>query len=186
MAASTNKPHWDSAANVQAETKPEENAIVTRYPPKKLNIIWGNDSRYWRLPTENTGRPAELIQVSWLEVTGTYEGVKGKTYEIGFEVSLTPDAFGWNGCHVYVMAKVGKRGKYSWKRSSLENPKSGNFQIPFETLSIKVDDNPSNTDNKIYFGMYEVWSGKWKGGLKIYNAVIKEIIAATPSATPPS
>ncbi|XP_065634904.1 protein PHLOEM PROTEIN 2-LIKE A9 isoform X2 [Quercus suber] len=150
-----------------------------------LNIIWGHDNQYWHLPTDNNGSPAELIQVSWLEVTGTFDGVKGKKYEIGFEVSLTPDAFGWNGCHVYVMAKVGKRGKYSWKRSSLENPKTGNFQIPLETLDIKVDDNANNTDNKIYFGMYEVWSGKWKGGLKIYNAIIKEV-PATPSATPPA
>ena len=131
----------------------------------------------------NNGRPAELIQVSWLEVTGTFDGVKGKKYEIGFEVSLTPDAFGWNGCHVYVMAKVGKRGKYSWKRSSLENPKAGIFQIPLETLDIKVDDNANSTDNKIYFGMYEVWSGKWKGGLKIHHAIIKEVSVTTPPAT---
>jgi hypothetical protein len=121
-----------------------------------------------------TGGPAELIQVSWLEVTGTHEGEKGKSYEVVFDVSMTPDAFGWNGCHVYVMAKVGKRGKYSWKRSSMENPKTGNFQIPTtETLKITVEENASDT--KIYFGMYEVWSGKWKGGLKIHSAQLKEV-----------
>jgi HrpA-like RNA helicase len=31
-----------------------------------------------------------------------------KTYEVGFKVSLTADAFGWNGCPIYVMAKLEK------------------------------------------------------------------------------
>ena len=30
----------------------EGGLVTTKYPPKKLNIIWGNDSRYWRLPAE--------------------------------------------------------------------------------------------------------------------------------------
>lgn len=35
--------------HVQTQT---ETGLLIKYPPKKLNIIWGNDSRYWRLPAE--------------------------------------------------------------------------------------------------------------------------------------
>jgi hypothetical protein len=99
--------------------------------------------------------PAELIQVCWLEVTGSLQLEANKTYEVGFKVSLTPDAFGWNGCPVYVMAKF------------VEEPYQ---KIPEQVLSIK-----SETENTLYFGLYEVWSGKWKGGLKIHEAFVNKI-----------
>jgi hypothetical protein len=116
--------------------------------------------------------PAELIQVCWLEVTGSLQLEANKTYEVGFKVSLTPDAFGWNGCPVYVMAKFGKRGKYSWKRATLKTDKVEEpyQKIPEQVLSIK-----SETENTLYFGLYEVWSGKWKGGLKIHEAFVNKI-----------
>lgn len=112
--------------------------------------------------------------MSWLEVTGSKELSPKKTYEIGFTVSLTQEAFGWNGSKVYVMAKLGRRGKYSWKRASLENLQGSTSDpkgIPYEEkLTITTGD----SEKTIYFGMYEVWSGKWKGGLRIHNAFIRE------------
>ena len=85
-----------------------------------------------------SGSPAELIQVSWLEVTGTFDGLKGKKYEIGFEVSLTPDAFGWNGCHVYVMAKVGKRENTLGKDHHWRIPRQGIFRFLLKLLISKL------------------------------------------------
>ncbi|XP_060192550.1 protein PHLOEM PROTEIN 2-LIKE A9-like isoform X2 [Lycium barbarum] len=74
--------------------------------PKALNIVWGNDERFWRLPKyENDG--AELIQVNWLEVTGCIDNiVEKKSYDIGFTMSLMTDAFGWNDSPVYTGAEL--------------------------------------------------------------------------------
>lgn len=118
--------------------------------------------------------PVDLVQVSWLEVTGSRENLApGKTYEIGFKISLTQEAFGWNGSKVYVMAKLGRRGKYTWKRASLDSFTNGiPVEIPLANEKLKIQ--TTNSETSIYFGMYEVWSGKWKGGLKIHNAYIRE------------
>ncbi|KAJ7969289.1 Phloem protein 2 [Quillaja saponaria] len=145
--------------------------------PRGLTIIWGNDSRYWRIPKETDPNPeAELIQVSWVEVTGKVPVKAGKKYEISFDVALKSDAFGWNGSQVLVMAKIGKGGKYSHKSAALDAPTrtpNQKFQVPVPKLEISV---PENTENpELYFGLYDVWNWKWKGGLVIYNAVVKEI-----------
>jgi hypothetical protein len=89
-------------------------------------------------------------------------------YEIKFKVSLTADAFGWNGVPVYVMAKFGKKGKYTWKRATLAN-KSEPYEIP-DTDALTITS--TSSEKTLYFGLYEVWSGKWKGGLKIHEAKI--------------
>lgn len=141
-----------------------------RIPPNNLNIVWGNDSRYWRLPSKED-EPAELVQVCWLEVTGSCSVKKSKTYEVGFKVSMTPDAFGWTGCPVYIMAKIGKKGKYTLRRAALEKFGGQEVNIPEQPLTITV---PPQGEETLYFGMYEVWSGKWKGGLKIHEAFVNE------------
>lgn len=131
-----------------------------------------------KYPTPNTCRsPAELIRVCWLEVTASTEDLKpGKKYQVYFEVSLTTDAFGWENIPVFLMAKIGKRGKYLWKKMVLERGANSDkkFKIPMgDNLIIEVP--PGSTDKKLYFGLYEVWSGKWKGGLKIHEATIQQL-----------
>ncbi|XP_022142574.1 protein PHLOEM PROTEIN 2-LIKE A9-like isoform X2 [Momordica charantia] len=123
---------------------------------------------------------AELKQVAWLEVTGSTpkDVVIGKEYKVGFRVSLRPDAFGWEGREVYIMAKIGKRGTVSFKKVNFEGKSQGMplpFDIPEDKLVITVT--PKETavpsdDCKLYFGMYEVWSKMWKGGLKIHHAFV--------------
>ena len=115
--------------------------------------------------------PAELIQVSWLEVTGSTPLDVGSKYKINFELSLKPDAFGWNGCQVYIMAKVGKKGKYKWTKISLKDPNPALYPADPSTLEVEVAENDKK-DPTLYFGLYEVWSGKWKGGLQIHHAVV--------------
>lgn len=94
-----------------------------------------------------------------------------------FNVSLRADAFGWDECNVYIMAKIGKKGKFSFKKLSLNNGKSrgDKFYIPEDGLKIQVKPNEnSSADCKLYFGMYEVWSRRWKGGLKIHHAFVEK------------
>ena len=119
----------------------------------------------------NDTPPAELVQVCWLEVTGKAGAgsiAPGK-YKIKFEVSKKEDAFGWN-CPVYMIAKSGKKGRYSWKKIDVSTEvTTDKKELPpdFE-IDVKATD-----DNTIYFGLYEVWSGKWKGGLKIHGAIVE-------------
>ncbi|KAL2484121.1 Protein PHLOEM PROTEIN 2-LIKE A9 [Forsythia ovata] len=141
-------------------------------PAKALNIVWGRDGRFWNIP-DNPGMPAELLQVSWLEVSSSVDGTNPqKNYEIGFSVSLKADAFGWNKYPVYIMMKRGKEGEFSWKKVFL-NTNNGNVNQAFE-ISGKLMKAADSTDTKIYFGLYEVWSGKWKGGLQIHHAFVRE------------
>lgn len=119
---------------------------------------------------------AELLQVSWLEVTCSTDNVEvGKSYKVGFNLSMTAAAFGWKGCTVYIMAKIGKAGMFVYKKVCLDT-KETNFDMPEEGLVITVKPPTSSPgDNHLYFGMYEVWSGRWKGGLKIHHAFVEKV-----------
>jgi len=78
------------------------------------------------------------------------------------------DAFGWQGTDVLVMAKIGKKGKYKFKVNSL-TPGQQNIIIPQDPLELTVQ----NAQSELHFGLYEVWSGKWKGGLEILRAIVE-------------
>ncbi|KAK3037077.1 hypothetical protein RJ639_029919 [Escallonia herrerae] len=165
---------FEMAQDQTADTVPHERIIL----PKELQIVWSSDDRYWRMPPKDEPhQPAELLQVMWLEVTGSVNNVDpSKTYEIGFSVSMTPDAFGWKDCPVHVVTKFGRRGNYVRRKTnlSLVHPAGKEIEIP-GTLLIGKNQAPANsTRETLYFGMYEVWSGKWKGGLKIHHAYVRE------------
>ncbi|KAL2484123.1 phloem protein 2-A10 [Forsythia ovata] len=160
-----NSPHYVGHRSINKD-KDEGNFLI---PAKALNIVWGRDSRYWKIP-EISDTPAELLQVSWLEVTASVNGIDPqKNYEVGFSVSLKADAFGWNNHPVYVMMKRGNEGEFSSKKVLF----NGNGKQRFE-ISGKLMKASDSTDKNIYFGLYEVWSGKWKGGLQIHHAFIRE------------
>ncbi|XP_004293746.1 PREDICTED: protein PHLOEM PROTEIN 2-LIKE A9-like isoform 1 [Fragaria vesca subsp. vesca] len=148
--------------------------------PRGLNIVWGNDERYWKIPKETDGdKPVELLQVSWLEVTGSVDGLRPGKYKLTFDVKLTADAFGWKDIQVFLMAKVGKKGKYKWARVKLDQGlNTDKVSIPADTQKLKIEVPNDTTDNTLHFGLYEVWSGKWKGGLEIYNAKVTAITEA--------
>ncbi|KAF9668185.1 hypothetical protein SADUNF_Sadunf15G0103000 [Salix dunnii] len=172
--SSSSKPHYE--ADPEKNRYDKDNNCWT-FKPLDFNIIWGSDKRYWNLPDPDQQQssaddtaPVELVQVCWLEVTGTTgkTPVKPGRYRIKFEVSMKGDAFGWN-CPVYVIAKSGKKGRYSWKKIDLSEVKTESKSVPPD-FQIDVKDQPDNT---IYFGLYEVWSGKWKGGLRIHKAIVE-------------
>lgn len=123
---------------------------------------------------------AELVQVSWLEVNGSLDMkryLKAGKYKLEFKVTLKPDAFGWNNSPVYIMAKPGKNSSYIWKNTDLskikEEQKASTFTIPSgSTLEFTV---PSDHDDKLTFGLFEIWARKWKGGLVIEEVIISKV-----------
>lgn len=111
----------------------------------------------------------------WLEVTGAAVVQAGKKYEVGFRVSLKSDAFGWGGAPLCLMAKLGKGGRYKSKSTYLQDePREKDFDIPKGGFTVEVPSAPVE-DPTLYFGLYEVWSGKWKGGIKIHYAFVREV-----------
>ncbi|XP_062016167.1 protein PHLOEM PROTEIN 2-LIKE A9-like [Rosa rugosa] len=161
------KPHWQ--AEKEENIKQVDNYLIK---PRGLNIVWGNDERYWKIPARGTEDPAELVQVSWLEVTGSVELKAGKGYELTFDVGLAEDAFGWKDIQVFLMAKVGKKGKYKWTRVKLDQDQNNERVTIPDKQKLSIDVPADTMDTDLHFGLYEVWSGKWKGGLKIYNAKV--------------
>ncbi|MCD7448342.1 hypothetical protein HAX54_040788 [Datura stramonium] len=143
--------------------------------PKALNIVWGNDKRFWKLPKyEKDG--AELIQVNWLEVTGCIDNIvekKTSSYDIEFTVSLMADAFGWSESPVYIMAKWGDNTR--WRKVNLTSHEINGRKSMMPKTTITITKGKGNNADKIYFGLYEVWNKKWKGGLKIHSVNFTQI-----------
>lgn len=124
--------------------------------------------------------------VTWLEVTGTIGKIEpGKTYRIGFKISFKPDATGWDQAPLFMSAKIGKKGKTVWKRIKSVNQNFGKpkdrsepVTIPDESdglFEISVSPTTVNQDTKLQFGLYEVWTGRWKTGLLIHEAFVQEV-----------
>eukprot|EP00258_Populus_trichocarpa_P021874 XP_024437893.1 protein PHLOEM PROTEIN 2-LIKE A9-like [Populus trichocarpa] len=169
---SSNKPHYDAESD---EILKRDSQRWT-FKPRGFNIIWGLDERYWKLPEKGKVEPAELLQVCWLELTGTTKDSlpEGK-YEIKFKLEVKPGAFGLSNSPIFMMAKVGKRGRYKWNKIKLQEKNSDNRPVIVEpTFQIEVKG--TTDDNKLYFGLYEVWTGKWKGGLLIHGATVDPVM----------
>ncbi|KAI3856606.1 hypothetical protein MKX03_036830 [Papaver bracteatum] len=173
----TSDPHY-KATPYKVLEKQEEFHIK----PWELNVVWGKDKRYWSVPDSNDSRKdphIELLQVSWLEVTGAIklkDFSKAGKYNVSFRIGMKKDAFGWSGMPVYIMAKIGKKGKYIWRSANIAHKDdSTNFEIPEGApLHIEIPDpDDCKEDEELHFGLYEVWKGRWKGGLQIYEAIIK-------------
>ncbi|KAL5975729.1 hypothetical protein ACLOJK_020055 [Asimina triloba] len=144
-------------------------------PATSLSIIWGRDPRYWRIPSEGSDSKVELLQVCWLEVNASTEcqKVKAGKYKMSFVVSLKADAFGWGGSPVYMMARVGKQ-PFRWKSADLgsrDPDPSKIFRIPDE-LVFEVTEKQREENEKLTFGLYEIWRGRWKGGLVIHEIIL--------------
>ncbi|KAL4011724.1 hypothetical protein IC575_028786 [Cucumis melo] len=180
-------PHF--RANASVETCSDNKFKVY---PRALNITWGNDRRYWTIPGRDPNNYdkdenyfAELKQVCWLEVTGSIKKdlVPGKTYKASFGVSLSPDAFGWDDCSVYIMAKIGKKGHFHLKKMNLTTIPTTSTDVkisfiptPGDDLIVQVPLTQPDDDLNLYFGLYEVWTNRWKGGLRIHYALVEMVI----------
>ncbi|PIA36671.1 hypothetical protein AQUCO_03300111v1 [Aquilegia coerulea] len=168
------KPHY---VGDPSKISYEQDGCAVKIKPQGLNIVWGGtDKRYWKIPDSG---PAVLIQVSWLEVTARIPLSKldpEKKYKVSFDVSLKADAFGWNEIPIHIMAKIGRRGKYKWQPHVLGVPTNPPFKIPLsldEPIQITKDE--KNSGDSLYFGLYEVWRGTWKGGLQVEEARVEVV-----------
>ncbi|RRT38717.1 hypothetical protein B296_00044868 [Ensete ventricosum] len=89
-----------------------------------------------------------------------------------FRVRMKADAFGWNGCPVYLMVKDGETSKFKWNKVDLSRlPAGTEVDIPEPSVEFK----PPPDDNKVIFGLFEIWRGRWKGGLDILQVIIQEV-----------
>jgi Phloem protein 2 len=120
---------------------------------------------------------ALLKEVSWLEVNGSLDmkyldpGVK---YKLEFVVYLKPDAFGWKDTPAYIMVKPGRQSKYIWKNADLTRMGDSNVIPSTSPLEFTVPLDHA-ADDKLNFGLFEIWKGSWKGGLVIQNVIISKV-----------
>ncbi|GFP84186.1 protein phloem protein 2-like a9 [Phtheirospermum japonicum] len=164
-------PHYEGNSSIKFKVH-DDHKKEMRIPAKDLNVVWGNDPRYWKKP-DNDNSSLELNQVYWLEVTTCVDETDPKkTYEVGFDVSLSADAFGWGDAPLYLMVRRGKDGKFVWKKHLLTIP---NHNKEEHREIIGRSSSGQHEDPKLHLGLFEVWSGKWKGGLKINHAFVREL-----------
>ncbi|KAL3632337.1 hypothetical protein CASFOL_025321 [Castilleja foliolosa] len=175
MAAPANvSPHYAGNSSIQFEVQ-DDNKKEMRIPAKDLNVVWGKDPRYWKIPDDDKSS-LELNQVYWLEVTTCVDKTNPKkVYEVGFDVSLSADAFGWGDAPLYLMVKRGNAGKFVWKKYPMTIPSYNTEEHREIKGRSSLDQESEDPCPKLHFGLYEVWSGKWKGGLKINHAFVREV-----------
>jgi hypothetical protein len=70
------------------------------------------------------------------------------------------------------------KSKSEEKSESKEEPREKKSQI-----KPKSEENAKNDKETLYFGLYEVWTNKWKGGLRIHEAIVQEIPAGNNAST---
>ncbi|KAL3575622.1 hypothetical protein D5086_023723 [Populus alba] len=125
-----------------------------------------------------TDDPAGLLKVVWLEIEGSTPKPlsKGERYALSFKISMAEDRSGWKEAPAFMMAKVGKKGIAKWARINLEDVQvDGVKEVPLGKFQFEVPENAQDTT--LYFGFYELWSGGWKGGLRIHEALHKPAAA---------
>ncbi|XP_022925596.1 protein PHLOEM PROTEIN 2-LIKE A9-like isoform X2 [Cucurbita moschata] len=139
--------------------------------PRDLNIVWGSDENQWEIKHGEKGEQGYALakKVMWFEVKATYRGAKaGRKYKVGFNISLDRDAKGWEGSPVFMMTTVGFSDDYTWRKLSLEH--KDNLSMD-DVIEIPV----SARDTTLQFGLYEIWNGKWKNGLRIHHAFVTQL-----------
>ncbi|CAN6553577.1 unnamed protein product [Malus baccata var. baccata] len=106
MSLST-KPHFQAEED---EIKKQGDSYILK--PRGLSIVWGNVEHYWKLPKKlskgDSNDPAELKQVSWLEVTGSVSLMPTKTYQISLDAEMAPSSFGWRDIQAFLMEEKGQ------------------------------------------------------------------------------
>ncbi|KAB5532319.1 hypothetical protein DKX38_018989 [Salix brachista] len=153
---SSNKPHHDA--------DPDEIS--------KAAVKIAKDGHSNRGASTSYGAVTNATGTCLRKGTTTESLPKGK-YEIRFNLQVKPGAFGLSDSPIFMMAKVGKRGRYKWRKIKLPQTSSDSSPATTDPFQIEVDE--AREDNKLYFGLYEVWNGKWKGGLLIHGATVEQV-----------
>ncbi|XAR56165.1 hypothetical protein NMG60_11036526 [Bertholletia excelsa] len=107
-------PHWVA---ITSSSRKEDQIII---PARSLNIVWGNDSRYWQwdsikdvsIKQKGFDEAAVLLQVNWLAVTGKIDPSMAREmkpdqdYQIFYVIKFRADAFGWHSAPVKFRVRV--------------------------------------------------------------------------------
>nr|XP_018673829.1 PREDICTED: protein PHLOEM PROTEIN 2-LIKE A1-like isoform X1 [Musa acuminata subsp. malaccensis] len=168
-----------------------------------MNISWGEDDRFWKWPRLSEAELreifsidaknwicecAELNQVSWLEATKTLDLDDEKykkvfdgydTCDILYNIKFKVDAFGWHGVPVTFQVnntltpaegytKDEKLESYRKRTSGWQQIHGGDFKIP-----------KTEKKGEVKFGMYEIKSQRWKGGILLAGVTLKLHKSAT-------
>ncbi|RQP00951.1 hypothetical protein POPTR_015G120000v4 [Populus trichocarpa] len=171
--------------NPETDTEPAPSQDAdgkTTFKPKNLGIFSEEESQAWTISERDI---AEMLEVCWLDVTGSMTATKGKAYEISFILSMNEEnSFGWED-PVYVMARIGEEGEYT--RVKIDLSKLGLKEEEFPAEKCRVEfrsgENAKSIEKKLYFGLYEVWTNNWKGGLRIHEAIVRELTAEDSAST---
>lgn len=140
--------------------------------PRAFDIPWGRD--WWKIPPPGSSIeiPAEQHRtLKWMEFSAELQVDPGKKYSISFRIGFTSDASGYEDTPMFLMVKIGKNGRHTWKRlKQLENQLRG----PVDTDPFEIVVPASAPDPTICFGVYEAWAWNEKRGLLLYSATVKE------------
>ncbi|CAK9187152.1 unnamed protein product [Ilex paraguariensis] len=170
-------PHWKGNPSIIST---QDFMGCLKIPVRALNIIWGNDSRFWEwinLSDEDTRsigfqEAAVLLQVNWIEVTGKFDLNKlfrNTTYNIYYAMKFHDDAFGWRLSPIKF--KVGIAGEVSEVIHELESYRAKQnkwHEVPGGEFTV-----PNDTAGSVEFGMFEVDTQYWKGCMVLGGVLIK-------------
>ncbi|XP_028759285.1 F-box protein PP2-B11-like [Neltuma alba] len=164
--------HWKGDASVGKE--PETGTIIV--PVRALNIIWGNDSRFWRfqdLPRDETmmiglKESAWLVQVNWIEVTGKVrksdlhkEPGSVTKYGIFYIIKFRADAFGWHSVPI--------KFKFRLTTTSAKQQPQPHYHSTDDNLTIDKEDEKSIILEP-YREKQEVWHEIPAGQFSVSNS----------------
>ncbi|XP_011011256.1 PREDICTED: uncharacterized protein LOC105115883 isoform X1 [Populus euphratica] len=179
--------------NPETDTEPAlsqgaDGKTTLTFKPKHLSIFSEEERQAWtisKISESSRDVTADMLEVCWLDVTGSMTATKGKAYEISFILSMNEkNSFGWED-PVYVMARIGEEGEYSRVQIDLSKLGHEKEEFPAEKCRVEFrsDENTENNKKKLYFGLYEVWTNNWKGGLRIHEAIVRELTAEDSAST---
>ncbi|XP_052174877.1 uncharacterized protein PHLOEM PROTEIN 2-LIKE A4-like [Diospyros lotus] len=181
------KDHGSSNADPHWKAEPSHIKGPDCIPARALNIVWGSHTRYWewikmeegvmgKSQTPDSKEAAMLIQINWLAVTGKIDMKRleaGKTYTVYYIVKFQVDAFGWHSVPVQFMVRVTGK-EYAQKSAKLEQYQAKPdewHEVPGGEFTAPSDGEGAGS---VEFGMFEVDSDWWKGGLVLAGVKIKE------------
>ncbi|WOL17810.1 hypothetical protein Cni_G26610 [Canna indica] len=188
-AETTHLSHWNGDHS-DALVKADKDMI--HISVKAMKITWGSDGRFWswiQLPKDKLPKDlskdevgfdsaAELLQVSWLEVTGALDLANhkhqlspSKTYEVIYHIKFKADAFGFSKVPITLLLVTpdGKREKIS---EMMETHRNRGVDLWHEIYGgeFRV---PATVTGKVEFGVLEVESQRWKGGMIFAGVTIR-------------
>ncbi|KAF7842543.1 putative F-box protein PP2-B12 isoform X2 [Senna tora] len=196
---SSSNAHWKGDGTYEGDL---EFSGLFRVPVRALNIVWGNDPRFWQfmyLKDDESrligfNQCALLVQVNWIEVTGKiplsllYRASSPTRYEIYYVVKFRVDAFGWHSAPIKFKVRLNNNNNNNNNgKEEEEEEEESEYEksIIFEAYRKKQEEwheipggefSVSKKEGFVEFGMFEVESAWWKGNMVLAGVKIKAIV----------